>query len=275
MTFANNAESLAAIPELPAADYFASKPSRAFIRVLWGAMVLESRCSKVRRDAIEIQKAPHVVERSPPVMNYVFGQENYDFLVSHGFHCVLMSRHPRPHAGNDDGGDHAWIHKSQGWLAATEDFEEVISMDWDTIPLEKISTPYVFNKLRAKSDFGAHLLQYKHMVAPWRGGRIERKLKPSACFVYLGNHGVAKGIHEAMRYLQNVMREPSGTEEAGMAMYYDNRYGGFQGRDHWVEKHETFCSICPKCWAIPEHLAKAMSFVKEPLFTPTFPRYKW
>lgn len=251
------------LPEFPSAeDYFASQPSRAFIRVLWGTGTNEqgSRHPKILWDVNRYQCSPEAASKNPPVMCYVFGRENYEFLRSRTFHCKLLSEHPRPCAGNDDPADHAWNHKIIAWQAALADFPGgIVHLDWDIMPLERIRQNYVFDRLAAKGDFGANLIQYKQVVSPWRR-KYDRRKKPSAAFVWLANAAVADGIAAAFRETCSFLK--CGTEEAAMAWFLDQRNGGWRGLQYWCDHYETFCAVMRKAWGVPVE----MGFQKEPLF---------
>lgn len=242
------------------AKYFATSPRRTFVRVLWGEAGAGSRWHKILDVDVHSQLQHKFIITMPPVMNYVFGQENFDRLSSLGFNCRLVSTHPRPHANGTPSSDHAWQHKVEGWIAALGDFQEIVAMDWDIQPciwddnnLRRINSDAVFDSLRKKPDFGACLIRYKRNVSPWRGRRHDGNCRPSAAFCYVPNRRTAEEIQQAWRHVRDTHN--NSTEETAISWWIDQLIGGWKGVDYWCERFEAECCLCPRMRGIPDAFA--------------------
>lgn len=221
----------------------------AFVRVLFGDQ--RDKASRVHKILQDIKAAAQHQHWLPNTVTYVFGAENYEIVRKYGFAARLLDERPRV-AGDVPGKPSKrcpWEHKPLGWAAALQEFDEIVALDWDIRPLEKIPLDSVFGELNKKSFLQANLLQYRRIKALYRrkmAGSIPdpavRKI-PSAAFVYLRGDD---GRHAVQRTLSLMEQNYNLTEEQAMAIFVDELYGGWKGIDHWWTHHEPFCCRIPR-----------------------------
>lgn len=219
---------------------------RAFIRVLWGdARCKASRVRKVRQHDIQ-QHGYHPFD--PPFISYVFGRDNYDFLMGLGYQDhemhILSDRPFLPQCGaaNDqcNVGHRGWLHKPHAWqVALSQHYDEIVAMDWDTHALKPINEEHIWSGLGQKAGIQACLARYRTVIkAPWRPiASGQQGLVPSAAFVYLRGTEAVDGIMDILE------EYPGWSEEMAMAMHIDSRHDGHLPLSAWSAKYEPFCCI--------------------------------
>ena len=170
---------------------------KAFVRVLWGdPNVVDSRVHKVREDIRRAAARTHQI----PAITYVYGRDNYEFVVDHGFEARLVSTDSPWGSGALT--QRGWRTKVEGLRVALRDFSEVVFLDWDIWAMRPIDLPVIFDRLATKSAFQANLFQYRRRKVRWRQ-RIDgvepspRKI-PSAAFVYCREPFIIQRICEIM-----------------------------------------------------------------------------
>lgn len=214
-----------------------SMPSkrRAFVRVLWGdAKVADSRVHKVREDIKRAAAKPHQI----PAMTYVYGRDNYEFVVAHGFEARLVSSDCSPW-GTGSPSQKGWRTKVESIRVALREFDEVVFLDWDIWANRQIDQPAIFNRLATKASFQANLFQYRRRQVKWRrridGVEPSPRKVPSAAFVYCREPFIIQRICEIMDERKEF------TEEQAMAFFIDDLYGGWKGVENYLIHHEPFC----------------------------------
>jgi len=216
-----------------------SNTSKIFVRGLWGYEGREEFVYK-RYDKVAIDIK--VALNNPfehPFVTYVFGEDNYNFLIDLGCDCRLIDKNPMIW-GHKGGGTHQYTHKTKIFQVATQEFDEVVFLDWDCMAAKPIPDNF-WEVLRQKQDMQAILRGYKKKVCKWR--KIDRGQRPCASFVYLRGKDAANTMWE----IQNEGRKNmSLSEEQVMAKYSDNLLGGWQGRKAYWDNFEPDFFILSK-----------------------------
>ena len=199
---------------------------RSFVRGLWGIYDNDRRYYKRRAKMDDDIKFLKHLKYSQPFVTYVFGKENYKFLVDQGFECKLID--DKPILWDMD--TEQFRHKLEIFNAAMEDYDEIVFLDWDTVPIKQLPLDF-WEVLGQKDDFQAILRMYHRTKAQWRKG--DRRKIPCASFVYICNKDVPKDL---IREWEENRRPWS--EEVIMARYTDKRVGGWKGIDTYWDHFE-------------------------------------
>lgn len=204
------------------------KKKRSFIRTMWGIYEHEGRRffkrrAKLDNDIALVQKCPY----SEPFRTYVFGEDNYKFLVDKGFDCKLIDKKPIVWDMNKE----QFRHKLEAFKCGMEDFDEIVFLDWDTFPIKPLPKDF-WDVLNKKESIQAILRMYHRRKAYWRGGIDTRKI-PCASFVYVRE----KQITEDLIALWEKMGRPW-SEEQVLARFIDSRMGGWQGMEKYWDTYE-------------------------------------
>lgn len=212
---------------------------RGFIHALWGIHEHEGRRFYKRRtkqdDDIRLKlKSPY----NEPFRVYVFGEDNYAMTQELGFDSVLIDK--RPIIWDMD--TEQFRHKLEVFDKAMEDFDEIVFLDWDTIPVKPIPDNF-WEKMEEKASFQSPLIYYRRRKALWRGKTDSRKLS-SASFVYLRDKSISEGF---IKTWEDMGRPWS--EELAMSKHIDKINGGWKGMDYYWENHEPHWFALPtKYW---------------------------
>jgi len=212
---------------------------RGFIRALWGIHEHEGRRFYKRRTKLDndisfFKKNPF----SHDFKVYVFGEDNAKACEDHGFDTVLLDK--RPIVWDMD--TEQFRHKLEVFDKAMEDFDEIVFLDWDTLPVEKIPENF-WDVLNEKEEIQMTLNQYRRRKAMWRKGDT-RKLC-CASFVYCRNKIHTEGFIDTWEKMGRPW-----SEEIAMAKYTDSLKGGWKGKDHYWDNYEPYWFALPKVyWA--------------------------
>lgn len=213
-----------------------SEKKRGFVRALWGIHEHEGRRFYLRRtkqddDIRLMQKNPWV----PKSKVYVFGTDNFKMCEELGFDAVLLDE--RPIIWDMD--TQQFRHKLEVFDKAMEDFDEIVFLDWDNIPVKPIPDNF-WDVLGQKAAIQSNMCQYKRKKAMWRGRYDTRKL-PNAAFVYIRDKAITEGMLETWEELGKPW-----SEELVMGRHIDKINGGWQGLDHYWENHEPHWFAMPR-----------------------------
>jgi len=209
---------------------------RGFIRGLWGihdhqGRRLYKRRSKIDND-IKVLKANPWNE---PFTAYVFGEDNYKFLVDEGFNAKLVDK--RPIVWDID--TEQFRHKLEVLYQGMQEFDEVVFLDWDTYPIKRLPEDF-WEVLSKKQPLQAILRSYKRRKAKWRTENL--KMIPCASFVYCREKKVAEDLLQ----LWEDMGRPW-SEERVIAKYTDDLLGGWQGMEEYWNNFEPDFFYLDEC----------------------------
>lgn len=216
---------------------------KGFVRALWGIHEHEGRRFYLRRtkqdnDIRLMLKNPWI----PEFKVYVFGEDNYKMCQELGFDSVLLDKKPIIW----DMDTQQFRHKLEVFYRAMEDFDEIVFLDWDNIPIKPIPENF-WDVLSKKDPIQANLCQYRRRKAVWRGQVDSRKL-PNAAFVYIREKDIAKDMLQVWEDLKRPW-----SEELVIGKYIDNINGGWKGLDYYWEHYEPHWFSMPRVyWSYPK-----------------------
>ena len=114
---------------------------------------------------------------------YVFGIDNLKKLEKKGLNCVLVDERSRVVERRH------YCNKLIGIDRAMEDFDEVVYLDWDTIPIKPLPDNF-WDVLRSKDVIQSPLVKVRRPQSMWRTGRILPKLTIGGFFYYIRDRSV-------------------------------------------------------------------------------------
>jgi hypothetical protein len=121
-------------------------------------------------------------------------------------------------------------HKIDIWRAGLEDFDEIVFLDWDCVPLAPIPDNF-WEDMSLGRPIKSPLHMYKNKRAYTR---IDHERKVSAAtFVYMRGKKMAQGVIEAWEYFNCPF-----FEELALSKYIDDINGGWKGVDDYKIKFE-------------------------------------
>jgi len=198
-----------------------------FIRALWGIHEHKGRRFYLRRTKIDndIELVLHN-KYCPPFKTYVFGKDNYKYLMDKGFDCKLLDNKPIVW----DMDTKQFRHKFEAFKAAAEDFDKFVFLDWDMMVVKPLPKDF-WDVLAQKQSFQAIMRIYHRKKAMWRKAGGSRTI-PCGSFVYIGDKKLPLKLIE---YWEK-MGQPWG-EEVVFAKYTEDLMGGFSGKPEEMEKY--------------------------------------
>lgn len=194
---------------------------RGFIRGLWGIHDHKGRRFYLRRTKIDNDiKMAQLNKNEEPFHVFVFGEDNYKYMVDMGFQCELVDKNPIVW----DMDKEQFRHKIEVLKLGLEKFDNIVFLDWDCQAIKPIPN-YFWDVLERKAPIQAPLRSYKHWKIKWRqGNRL-----PEASFIYIRD----KTIGNQLVTLWEELNRPW-SEEAVIAKYMDNFIGGWKGvEEYW------------------------------------------
>ena len=188
-----------------------SEVKRGFIRGLWGIYEHEGRRLYKRRGKIDhdIRLCMHN-KNNEPFRVYVFGEDNYKYLVDLGFDCKLVDKKPILW----DMDTQQYRHKLEVFYQGLQEFDEVVFLDWDCQPIKPLPDNF-WEVLGQKAPIQGALNIYHRRKAHWR--KQDQRKVPCAEFIYLRGKEVGDDLVDLW---ENTGRPWS--EEVVMARYIDN-----------------------------------------------------
>ena len=211
---------------------------RAFIRGLWGIYEHDERRFYKRRLKLDNDmKMVKLNKNSKNHITYVFGEDNYKYLIDQGFEARLVDK--RPIVWDMD--NEQFRHKLEVLHQGMQEFDEIAFLDWDCTECRPLPDNF-WERLGEKAEIQAVLRQYRRRKISWRSEHI-RKM-PEASFVYINNKETTVGLNK----LWEEMGRPW-SEELVIAKYMDNLSGGWQSLEYYWDNYEPFFSTYGNCKA--------------------------
>jgi len=203
-------------------------PKSSFIRCVWGVtdknfMSGHNRRIKVGNDILFAKMNPY----EPLVKVYVFGEENYKILIDMGFNCTLISK--ESYVFNRE--KEEYRHKLEAWKYGQNDFDEIVFLDWDCMPLRPIDYDF-WDVMRRGSKIQATIYMYMREKALWRLDKDPRKIS-AATFVYMKEPNIANDIIKIWESLNRTWRE-----ELALTLYIEKINNGWRGTEDYKNKFE-------------------------------------
>lgn len=204
---------------------------RAIIRFYWG---IEDNSNRVLARKKRVDGNLTALIKNPfntPFVNYIFGTDNYNHLKKLGFENLkLVCKEPYMF----DLTTQQFRHKLEGLRLAMEDYDEILHLDYDCYPTQRI--PFdIWAQLGRKESIQGNLQQYKKVKCPWR--KIDQRKVLNGGAVYIRD----KSIPDKIISLWSTMENKRSCEPA-MSLYLDNLHGGWIGKEEFFRKHEL--EIC-------------------------------
>jgi len=220
---------------------------RIIMRAYWGEYDdghrITKRKARVDRNIEQVLNC----EFKEDFVTYVFGQENFDYLVSKGFRCVLLWKEPTMF----DAVKYQYRHKLEALKFAMEEekADEMVHLDWDCL-LKKPFPNDFWDRLGKKESFQANLMQYRRRKATWRGKEDSRKI-PNGGFCYIRDKNVPTDIIKIWETMKSPSCEPA------MAKYVDHRTDGWKGKEHYWNLFEPEVVRLHRCCPFSAELIEA------------------
>jgi hypothetical protein len=227
---------------------------RAFIRGVWGDVSNNGiRNGKLRKDIDAARGNKNISMREFDV--YVFGKENYDALTAEGFNCRIVNDNPCLY----DMERQLYRHKLDVLSRATWDYDEIVYLDWDCVPVAPIPDDF-WEVMSQKAPFQANLFQYRTKKCLWRsedhrkvcnGGFLYIR-EPRIIDEFLRNYSELYDWVEQQRKSRELkgkklrFREEAliFDDEPAISKWIDDDMDGWKGIDLYWEKYEpVFCNL--------------------------------
>ena len=198
---------------------------RGFVRGLWGIYDDRHHFKHRRKLDNDIKLLKHNMY-AQPFKAYVFGEDNYKYLVDQGFDCKLVDKKPIVW----DMDKEQFRHKIEIWRCGMEDFDEIVHLDWDTQLIKPLPSDF-WEVLEQKASVQAILrIYHKSKAKKWR--EVDKRKVCCASWVYMRD----KNIPDELIAQWEEMGRPWSEEEV-LSKYTDGLVGGWKG----IEKYwETF-----------------------------------
>lgn len=200
-----------------------------FIRTLWGIMEHNGRRMWKRREKIEDDISFLKINKySNEFRTYVFGEDNFKQLEDRGIKdLVLIDKRPVIW----DMETQQFRHKIEAWKYGMNDFDEIVFLDWDCVPVSNIPEDF-WEELRKKQKIQAILRRYVNKKVFYRPEPYNR-MTSCASFVYMKD----KKVPEEIIKLWEEMGCPW-SEEVVLSKYIDDLSGGWKGIEYYWENFE-------------------------------------
>jgi len=212
------------------------KIKRGFIRGLWGIYEHEGRRYYKRRTKLDNDmKMIKLNKNAQEHVTYVFGEDNYKFLVDQGFDARLIDK--RPVVWNME--KEQFRHKLEVLYQGLQEFDEIVFLDWDCTECKPLP-PDFWERLAGKEPIQAVLRIYHKRKATWRDSNT--RTIPEASFVYIRE----KKIGQELNDLWEKMHRPW-SEEVVLAKYIDKMHDGWHGIEHYWEHNDPFFATWGNC----------------------------
>lgn len=204
---------------------------RSFIRGIWGIYDNQNVKAYTRRPKIDNDIQLSLVNPyAPKCKVYVFGEDNFKKLTDMGFDTLLIDKKPICW----DMQKEQYRHKIEIWKYGLVDYDEVVFLDWDCVPLCPIPKDF-WDNLAKGPKIQATIYMYKLRRAFFRPSN-ERKLSAST-FVYMREKDIANKVIETWERVGRPWQE-----EIALSKYIDELDGGWKGIDNY-KKYEPLYHI--------------------------------
>lgn len=200
---------------------------KSFIRGLWGeynpgGIGIWERRYKHDNDV----KLATLNTYEPNIMVYVFGEDNYKFLVDKGYTCKLVDKKPMLWTLEP----HCYRHKMEVWRQGLLDFDEIVFLDWDCVPACPIPNDFWENMSKGQ-PVQAALYAYRRRRINWR--EKDKTKIAAATFVYLREKSAGDEIIKIWEELGMPI-----SEETVLMKYVEKINGGWYGVEDYRKKYE-------------------------------------
>lgn len=232
--------------------------SKSFVRALWGNIfTLENQADRGSKLKEDIQRAIVPFDKFPFVV-YTFGKLNHESLLKIGIESRLICNNP----SKWDMKTELYRHKLEVFKHAMDDFDEIVFLDWDCIPVSKIYSDF-WDKLNQKESFQANLFQYRTKKCLWR--EEDPRKVTNGGFVYLRDKNIPDKFIKNWDSLkiwsesQNLKRQEKGKalrfrercltfdDEPAMSKYVDDTLSGWKGSEvYWNLFEPSVCNLRKK-----------------------------
>ena len=209
---------------------------RGFMRCLWGGkdsfnwIDPKIKGSKTNKEILQTLNNKYV----EPFITYVWGQENYDFLINLGCDCKLVWDESTQWKNKD----HHFRHKLVSFRIAMEDdgYDEIVSLDWDTIPVRPIDHEF-WNILNQKESIQVCLYRLNHTQCQWRKNGPAKRVRVNSNFTYFRDKSFPSQIIDVWNNFpdEEAYRWSS---EIAMSYFIDELNGGWIGNEEFHNRYE-------------------------------------
>jgi len=209
---------------------------RGFIKALWGIHDHQGRRFYLRRTKIDndINLCLHNKYQEPFTV-YVFGEDNYKYLVDCGFKCKMLDK--RPIVWDLD--KQQFRHKFEVFKHAAEDFDEFVFTDWDMMFVNPLPKDF-WEKMYEKEDIQAIMRIYKQRIM-WQWRTESQRLCSCGSFIYIRRKEIA---NELINYWEKM--GAGWGEEVVIAKYIDDKMGGkLDLEEYWRRFEPDYFKLQP------------------------------
>lgn len=207
--------------------------SHSFIRTLWGVRDDTHRLLARRRLIdLEIERI-YTCQYGQPFKTYIFGEENYNKLKDR-FDCVLVDKNPTPY----DPIKYMYRNKMELIKIAMQDYDEIVYMDWDCVPIKALPNDFWTEQSKKKSIQGC-LETYHRIKCWWR--KDMRRTVINGGYLYIRD----KNIPDMAIACWNKWQQDN--DEPGWMRMIDEIEGGWKGIEYFWDNYETpYCNLYRK-----------------------------
>jgi len=196
------------------------------VRVLFGDINADGRFEKCRKTVEnDIEYCCHN-RFQPEYVSYTFGEDNHKQLLDLGIDSRLVDKKPIAWDLNTQ----MMRHKLEAFKIGVEEFEEILLLDWDVLPVKPIPDSF-WDTLRNKGEIQAILRKYRYPKCDWRDE--DKGYIPCAAFVYINNKNIPDELLVIWNRLGKIW-----SEEVVLAKYLDDVSYGWRGIDYYWDNFE-------------------------------------
>jgi len=200
-----------------------------FIRCVWGIYENQKNRWYTRRPKIDNDIGLSILNPYAPKSKvYVFGEDNQKKMVDLGFDSVLIDKKPFVW----DMENEQYRHKIEAWKYGLLDFEQVVFIDWDCVPIQPIPEDF-WSVLASGPKIQATLYMYRKRRVRFRPSN-ERKMSAST-FVYMRESNIANEIIDVWEKIGRPWQE-----EAALSKYIDDLDGGWKSVEEYKKYEPKF-----------------------------------
>ncbi len=212
-----------------------SEPKRSFVRSLWGVYDDNDRMLLRRKKQDNDIKLNLLNPFKIDFVSYTFGKDNHQYLLDQGIKSVMVDDKPIVWSMHEE----QFRHKLEVFKRAMEDFDEIVFLDWDCMPIRSLPDDF-WETMYKRQSIQAIMRMYHRNKAHWRNS--DKRKVPEAGWVYIRD----RTIPNRLISLWEEMGRPW-SEEIVLAQYIDNCMDGWKGIEEYFENYEplfyTWCNV--------------------------------
>lgn len=198
--------------------------TKSFIHGVWGVYENKNKWW-TRREKIDNDiKLAFLNPYSPPSKVYVFGEENAKKIADAGFNVTMVDKKPYVF----DMEKEQYRHKIEVWKAGLQEFDEIVFIDWDCVPVRKL--PDDFWDVMSKGEKVQATIYMYVLQRVFFRNNDSRKVSAST-FTYLRGKETVDNI---IRVWEEIGRPWQ--EEIALSKYIDELNKGWHG----IEGYKKF-----------------------------------